>query len=173
MSAARPQGTVRLVLHAGGGSFGTPTLRTAELPRLLDDCVRRLGFVCVQQVTGVLALLRHGPLTLQLWACGAPPGRWEQPQARERAPAAQLVTAQVAGIKGLHASLRAAQLASGDALPMADRWPCSLQLAPWGGLMFAMRLRGGHVLRCEEWALLRAQTAAAPCKRPDALGPAA
>jgi len=170
MSAPRPQGAVRLVVHEGSRPFGVPTLRTAELPGLLGDCVHRLGFVCVQQVPGVLALLRHGPLTLQLWACGAAPGRWERPQWRDLAPAAQQVTAQVAGIEGLHASLRTALLASGDPLPLAERWPYPLQLAPWGGQMFAVRLQGGHVLRCEEWTLLRA---AATNSRPGALGPAA
>jgi hypothetical protein len=36
--------------------------------------------------------------------------------------------------------------------------------------MFAVRLQGGHVLRCEEWTLLRA---AVTNSRPGALGPAA
>jgi len=174
MSAARPQDKVSVVVREGSGPFGAPTLRTAELPRLLDDCVCRLGFVCVQQVPGVLALLRHGPLTLQLWACGAAPGRWERPQWRDLAPAAQQVTAQVAGIEGLHASLRTALLASGDVVPLAERWPCPLQWAPWGGSMFALRLQGGHVLSCEECAPLRAQSGAADTNsRPGALGPAA
>jgi hypothetical protein len=133
-----------------------------------------LGFVCVQQVPGVLALLRRGPLALQLWACGAARGRWERLQARDLAPAAQRITAQVAGIAGLYASLRAALLASGDALPLAERWPCPLQVAPWGGWMFALRLQGGHVLFCEEWALFRAQPSAAEeGDSPGTLGPTA
>lgn len=174
MSAGGSQSAVRLVLHESNGTFGVPTLRTAELSPLLDDCVRGLGFVCVQQVPGVLALLRHGPLALQLWACGAAPGRWERPRARDSAPASQQVTAQVAGIADLYDSLRTALLASGDALPTAERWPCPLQLAPWGGWMFAVRLRGGHVLRCEEWGPLRAQSGVAAAKdRPGAVGPCA
>ncbi|MBV1733570.1 MAG: hypothetical protein KUA38_15125 [Hydrogenophaga sp.] len=54
-----------------------------RLSRTLADHTGVSGFTCRQHLPGVLAHVAHGPLQLQLWACGAKPGRREKPDPRE------------------------------------------------------------------------------------------
>ena len=142
------------------GMRGPVALRTSTLPALLSDCTQRLGFVCEQQVPGVWALVTHGSLAVQLWACGAQPGRWERLQPRDAAPLAQRAVVRVGNIKRLFLSLRASALAAGTegGPSVHGRFVFGLQPAPWGGWWFSVRL-GEHVLQCEEPAGLQAAPA--------------
>ena len=85
-------------------------LRTPDLPRAVADYTGVLGFECRQHIPGVLAVVVHGPLQLQLWACGARPGRWEKPDPRVPAWAPTRHSVVVRHIHALHASLRQAIL---------------------------------------------------------------
>lgn len=126
-------------------------VRTPGLARAVDDyrCVFR--FECQQHIPGVLALLAHGPLRLQLWACGAQPGRWEQPDPRDRpfAPAHHSVVVQ--HIHALHASLR-------RVLPPAHAHRVPIEgpvLQPWGAWEFAFTDGDGHQIHCVDWGVWR------------------
>lgn len=44
-----------------------PAVCTPDLTRLLAYYRDRLGFQVIQEVRGVLALIQHGPVRLQLW----------------------------------------------------------------------------------------------------------
>ena len=57
----------------------TPVIRTPDLQRALADYTGRLGFTCRQHIPGVLALLDHGPLALQLWASAPSRGAGKSP----------------------------------------------------------------------------------------------
>ena len=49
-------------------------VRTPDLRRAVADYTGVLGFECRQHIPGVCALVTHGPLQVQLWACAATPG---------------------------------------------------------------------------------------------------
>lgn len=128
-------------------------LRTPDLVRAVADYTGRLGFECLQLVPGALALLRHGPLQLQLWACAAPPGRFERLGPSDL-PAARFVPAQqsvvVHRIEGLYASLRGAlKLAGMD--PLARLSAGGPMLRPWGAREFELRDLHGNRIHCVDW----------------------
>jgi len=131
----------------------TAPLRTPNLTRAVADYVRVFGFTCRQHIPGVLALLHHGPLQLQLWACAAPPGRFERTRVADL-PAAVFAPSQhsvvVTHIHALHASLGAAvQRAGADpSVRLPGEGP---QLQPWGAWEFAFSDGDGHLIHCVDW----------------------
>ncbi|MDQ7746956.1 hypothetical protein [Hydrogenophaga pseudoflava] len=130
-------------------------LRTPDLARALADYTGRLGFECLQHVPGALALLRHGPLQLQLWACAAPPGRFERLRASDL-PAARFAPAQqsvvVHRIETLYTSLRAALKAAGMD-PLARLSVGGPMLRPWGAREFELRDLHGNRIHCVDWGV--------------------
>jgi hypothetical protein len=126
-------------------------LCTPDLARAVADYTGVFRFECRQYIPGVLALLAHGPLQLQLWACGAPPGRWERPDpsARTFAPGHHSVV--VAHIHALHASLRRV-LPAAHAHRMTAEGPV---LQPWGAWEFAFSDGDGHHIHCVDWGVWR------------------
>lgn len=130
-------------------------LRTPDLARALADYTGRLGFECLQHVPGALALLCHGPLQLQLWACAAPPGRFERLRATDL-PAARFVPAQqsvvVHRIEALYTSLRAALKAAGMD-PLARLSVGGPMLRPWGAREFELRDLHGNRIHCVDWGV--------------------
>ena len=58
-------------------ALAIPMLRTPQLARAVAHYREAAGFTLAQHVPGVVALLRHGPLCLQLWQSEAvvPPAR--------------------------------------------------------------------------------------------------
>ncbi len=131
-------------------------IHTAQWQPLLADCTQTLGFVCHQRISGVFALLQHGPLHLQLWACGAEPGRWEQKQPRDLCPAPEHHSVAVQHIHRLHENLRRALMASSATSERSTAWRERLSGPPvlqtWGAWEFALHLHGGHVLHCVDWS---------------------
>ncbi|UCU94261.1 hypothetical protein [Hydrogenophaga taeniospiralis] len=135
-------------------------LRTPDLPRAVADYTGVLGFECRQHIPGVLAVVVHGPLQLQLWACGARPGRWEKPDPRASAWAPTRHSVVVRHIHALHASLRQAILrpvrtgVSGGQPLHAHRLPAEAPaLQPWGAWAFAFADIDGQVIHCVDWAV--------------------
>lgn len=128
-------------------------LRTPDLACAVADYTGRLGFECQQLVPGVFALLRHGPLQLQLWACAAPPGRCERMEASDLS-ADRFVPAQhsvvVHRIERLYASLRAALMLAGMD-PLARLSAGGPLLQPWGAREFEMRDLHGNRIHCVDW----------------------
>lgn len=129
-------------------------IRTPNLKRALADYTGVLGFTCHQHIPGVFALLNHGPLALQIWACGAVPRRWENPDANDCAFAPEHHSVAVSHIHALHASLRrsASRVSPASALRVDAGGP---ELRPWGAWEFAFQDIDGHVLHCVDWCLTR------------------
>ena len=128
-------------------------LRSPDLPRAVADYTRCLGFSCVQHVPGALAVLQHGPLQLQLWACAAPPGRFERLWPSD-VPAARFAPVQcsvvVSGSEGLYASLLRAVRAGG--LEPVARLPAGgPTVRPWGAREFELRDLHGNRIHCVDW----------------------
>lgn len=142
-------------------------VRTPDLARAVADYTQVLGFACPQQIPGVWALLELGPLRLQLWACGARPGRWERATPGERGflPARHRLT--VEHIHALHAHLRRAVQRpcrsgiAGCEAPHAGRLPTAgPQLQPWGAWEFELTDVDGNVLHLIDWSVWRPGAAA-------------
>lgn len=125
------------LLHASVANVRTPCL-----PRALANYTQALGFACRQLVPGVFARLSHGPLCVQLWACGATPGRWERCDGGQQPfePAHHRV--EVAGIHALHRSLRVPDSA-------APEWQ------PWGAWEARLTDIDGNVLHLIDRAAWR------------------
>lgn len=135
-------------------------LRTPDLPRAVADYTGVLGFTCRQHIPGVLAVVEHGPLSLQLWACGAQPGRWEKPDPRDKGFMPEHHSVVVSHIHALHASLRRAALRqvrthiAGKQHRYAGRVDAEgPRLQPWGAWEFAFHDIDGQVLHCVDWGL--------------------
>lgn len=142
----------------------SPTVvRTPDLARALADYTQVLGFRCEQHIPGVVALLSQGSLSLQLWGCGARPGRWEQPDLVENRywPGHHRVT--VNGIHTLYASLRRSLLRpvrTGLAGPIALHADQLVQrlgtlgprLQPWKAWEFSFTDVDGNVLHLIDWS---------------------
>lgn len=135
-------------------------VRTPDLNRSLADYTRVLGFECLQDVPGVWALVAHGSLQLQLWACGARPGRWERRGPGEDVFAPCHLSVAVTHIHALHASLRRAALREvrtgldGSRPLHGERLcACGPRLQAWGAWEFAFRDVDGHVIHCVDWML--------------------
>jgi hypothetical protein len=141
-----------------------PTVvRTPNLARALADYTQVLGFRCEQHIPGVVAVLSHGSLSLQLWGCGARPGRWEQPDGVENRtwPGHHRVT--VSGIHALYASLRRSLLRpvrtglAGSVALHADQLVQRLgtlgpRLQPWKAWEFSFTDVDGNVLHLIDWS---------------------
>lgn len=129
-----------------------PVIRTPDLKRALADYTGRLGFTCRQHIPNVLALLDHGPLILQLWACGATPGRWEQPDRCQPSFAPEHHSIAVHHIHALHASMRrSATRTKGQKEQRLELSEPRLQ--PWGAWEFCFQDMDGHVVHCVDWGL--------------------
>lgn len=127
-------------------------IRTPDIRRAVADYTGRLGFTCRQHIPGVLAILDHGPLSLQLWAFGARPGRWEKPDPRQPGFAPEHHSIAVHHIHALHASLqRAASRSPVSGHPRVEIAKPVLQ--PWGAWEFSFQDMDGHVLHCVDWGL--------------------
>lgn len=130
-------------------------LRTPDLPRALADYTGRLGFECLQHIPGALAMVRHGPLQLQLWACAATPGRFERltpsdvPVGRF-APGQQSIV--VSRIEHLYASLRAALKRAGMN-PLSRLSAGGPVMRPWGAREFELRDLHGNRIHCVDWGV--------------------
>lgn len=132
-------------------------VRTPDLGRAVADYTQVLGFECRQHIPGVFALVVHGPLQVQLWACGAAPGRWERPTPGDQGFVPAHHRVEVAHIHALHASLRTAVLRPcctrvGGCAPLhAHRLhgsaPC---WQPWGAWELALSDVDGNVLHLVE-----------------------
>lgn len=130
-------------------------LRTPDLPRALADYTGRLGFECLQHIPGALAMVRHGPLQLQLWACAATPGRFERlalsdlPVSRF-APCQQSIV--IPRIERLYASLRAALTRAGMN-PLARLSAGGPAMRPWGAREFELRDLHDNRIHCVDWGV--------------------
>jgi len=140
--------------------MNAPIVRTPDLSRTLADYTGVLGFSCRQHIPGVLALVAHGPLQLQLWARGAQPGRWEMPDPRELAWTPARHSVRVRHIHALHASVCQAILrpvrtgVSGGRPVHAHRLPAAAPaLQPWGAWEFAFVDIDGQVIHCVDWTV--------------------
>lgn len=129
------------VLLAQGGIGSVANVRTPDLARAVADYARGLDFRCQQMVRGVYARLVHGPLCVQLWACGARPARWEKPTAAEAAPFEPArLRVELRGLHALHASLLRAAAAPAQRLGAAPIWQ------PWGAWETTLTDIDGNVL---------------------------
>ena len=129
-----------------------PVIRAPDLQRTLADYTVRLGFACRQHIPGVFALVEHGTLVLQVWACNAPAGRWEKPDAQATAFAPAHHSIAVHHIHALRASLMCAALRAGPpARPSAGITEPGLQ--PWGAWEFSFQDINGHVVHCVDWSV--------------------
>lgn len=138
-------------------------VRTPNLARALADYTQVLGFNCQQHIPGVVALLSHGPLSLQLWGCGARPGRWEQPDLVENTYWPGHHRVNVHGIHALYASLRRSLLRpvrtglTGPVALHADQLEQRLgmhgpRLQPWKAWEFRLTDVDGNVLHLIDWS---------------------
>lgn len=137
-------------------------VRTPRLQCAVADYTQVLGFQCTQYVPGVFARLVHGPLCVQLWACGAVPGRWERPAPDDRGFEPGRHRVEVAGIHALQASLRQAVLGpcrtglAGRTLLHAHRLAANaLQWQPWGAWETTLTDIDGNVLHLIDRAVWR------------------
>jgi catechol 2,3-dioxygenase-like lactoylglutathione lyase family enzyme len=137
-------------------------VRTPCLPRAVADYTQVLGFECVQEVPGVYARLVHGPLCVQLWACGAALGRWEKalPLTPAFAPGHHRV--EIVGIHALHGCLRKALLApcrtslGGRTALHAHRLDAAApEWQPWGAWEARVQDVDGNVLHLIDRAAWR------------------
>ncbi len=144
-------------------SMPVVNVRTPCLSRAVADYTQVLGFECLQQVPSVYARLVHGPLDVQLWACGATPGRWERASTAHMpfAPAHHRV--EIAGIHALHDRLRKTLLAPcrtslAGCMPLhAHRLldAAAPQWQPWGAWEVRVRDVDGNVLHLIDRAAWR------------------
>lgn len=113
--------------------LAVPVLRTPRLRDATAFYVDTLGFTLAQKVPGVLALLRHGPLVLQLW------------QAQTRAPQGCCIRidADLDSIFDCHARL-ARHARTRIAAPPA--------LQPWGAWEFSLVDGEDNRLVFVQWA---------------------
>jgi len=112
-----------------------PALCTANLAQLLAHYRDEWGFEVVQHVPGVVAFVRHGPVSLQLWQRA---GRFQR-DCRIR------LDGQDANVFQVHARLaRQARRALGEEAP---------QLRPWGAWEFSLTDIEGNRLIFVQWAV--------------------
>lgn len=130
-------------------------LRTPDLPRAVADYTARLGFACCQHIAGVMALLRHGPLQVQLWACAAPAGRFERLSGADL-PATRFMPGDhsvvVSRIEVLYASLQGALRAAGVD-PGCRLSEGGALVRPWGAREFELRDLNGNRIHCVDWGV--------------------
>lgn len=112
-----------------------PVLHTPDLARTLAHYRQVLGFQLAQQVPGVVALLRHGPLQLQLWQCAGLSGPQTCRIALDGGPA---------DVFGIHQRLAA------SARACLDGAPC---LRPWGAWEFSLTDGEGNRLMFVQWVV--------------------
>lgn len=154
-----------------------PTVvRTPNLARALADYTQVLGFRCEQHIHGVVALLSHGPLSVQLWGCGARPGRWEQPDGVEHRTWPGHHRVAVSGIHALYVSLRRSLLCpvrTGLAGPVALHADLLGQrlgahgprLQPWKAWEFSLTDIDGNVLHLIDWSPCHPRTSVPDASR--------
>jgi len=137
-------------------------IRTPHLARAVTDYTSVLGFVCRQHIPGVLAVVEHGPLQLHLWACGAPPGRWETPVPGQRPWAPGHHSVVVREIHALYTSIQIAVLKpvrttlAGARTLYAHRLPSHAPvLQPWGAWEFSFDDVDGQTIHCVDWGAWR------------------
>ena len=128
-------------------------LRTPDLRRAVADYTQVFGFECRQHIDGVCALVAHGPLRVQLWACGAALGRWERPTPGDRGFVPGHHRLEMPRIHVLHASLRASVQRPGrngaarEPAPHAQRFQSDQpQWQPWGAWEFVLTDIDGNTL---------------------------
>lgn len=157
-------------------------VKTPNLPRALADYTQVLGFTCQQHIPGVFALLSHGSLSLQLWGCGARPGRGEQPDPVEHLYWSGHHRVTVSGIHALHASLRRSLLRpvrtglAGPVALYADQLEQRLgahgpRLQPWKAWECRLTDVDGNVLHLIDWSPCHPQTQALPAPSASAAKP--
>lgn len=116
-------------------ALAIPMLRTPQLGRAVAHYREAAGFTLAQHVPGVVALLRHGPLCLQLWQSQAPV-----------APA--LCRVPLDGVQAevfdIHRRLARTARAWIDGTP---------RLTPWGAWEFSATDAEGNCLVFVQWAL--------------------
>lgn len=122
-----------------------PALCTPNLKKLLAFYRDELGFHVLQQVPGVLALLRHGSVRLQLW---------QQPGAAQTIRTIRIELEEDDAFR-LHA-----RLARHERSALADEAP---RLQPWGAWEFSLIDAEGNRLVFVQWAT---QGLAAPHSQP-------
>jgi hypothetical protein len=116
-------------------SLTVPTLCTTNLARLLAHYRDELGFDVVQQIPGVVAFIRNGPASLQLWQRASGIAR----DCRIR------LDGQDANVFRLHARLaQHARRALGEDAPM---------LRPWGAWEFSLIDIEGNRLTFVQWVV--------------------
>lgn len=114
-------------------ALAVPVLRTPDLARTLAHYRKALGFQPAQHVPGVVALLRHGPLRLQLWQCAGLPG----PETC-RVP----LDGSLADVFDIHQRLACNARAFLDGAP---------RLKPWGAWEFSLTDGEGNRLMFVQW----------------------
>jgi hypothetical protein len=115
-------------------AMSVPVVCTPNLAQLLAHYRGELGFRVIQEVRGVLAVVQHGPVRLQLWQrAGKSPG-----DCRIR------LDGQEANVFDVHARLaRHARAAMDEDAP---------RLRPWGAWEFSLTDAEGHRLIFVQWA---------------------
>lgn len=116
-------------------AMAVPAVCTPHLSSLLAHYRDELGFEVIQQVPGVLALVQHGPVRLQLWQRA---GRFQR-DCRIR------LDGQDANVFQVHARL--AQHARGA---LGEEAP---SLRPWGAWEFSLTDAEGNRLIFVQWAV--------------------
>lgn len=149
-------------------------VRTPDLGRSVADYTGVLGFECQQIVPGVVALVAHGSLQLQLWACGATPGRWERRGPGEGVFEPCHVSVPVTRIHTLYASLRRSvtreirtDLGGRHCVHGNRLCACGPQPQAWGAWEFAFRDLDGNMIHCVDWMLPGATGAQHPKQATD------
>lgn len=117
-----------------------PMLRAPQLGRAVAHYREAAGFTLAQQVPGVVALLRHGPLCLQLWQSEAPvlPVLCRVP-----------LDGIQAGVFDIHRRLARTARAWIDGAP---------RMKPWGAWEFSATDAEGNRLVFVQWVLSSAFT---------------
>ena len=132
-------------------AMAIPVLRTPRLARTLAHYCDALGFTLAQQVPGVLALVRHGPLCLQLWQ-----------SAQSAQPEGCRIVLDGASVDIFDCHRRLAHRAR-HALDGAPR------MRPWGAWEFCLTDGEGSRLVFAQWALTEVG-AAGPAQEDDETG---
>lgn len=130
-------------------AMAIPVLRTPKLARTLAHYCDALGFTLAQQVPGVLALVRHGPLCLQLW---------QSAQAAEPAHCRIVLDGGCADIFDCHRRLARHARQALDGVPA---------LRPWGAWEFRLTDGEGNRLVFAQRVLPGAGTVAGAVERGD------